>query len=246
MDAYDLLSLVTWVLAGAAGVVAVFWIRSAGTAGLRAALLAAAAAALTALTALAGYRMWLESYAIRSDVFFVSLVFRVLALACCVPGIFLLESVGRGGSRILASGICFLGALTCAVLSLLLMDLLSGWGLAATAAAVLLFCMVFCARSRRLELGRDRAWLTVCAVLAALMVARALVSFQTDMTAGQLLMLAGAALCLVSALWWAVCAFGREALRTPKTCRVFFFCGTLLAALSVSPIFDVSMLYSLT
>lgn len=245
---YEVCGTVTWVLTAVYVAVMPVYLRlESRNAGHGRSFVAATTvklvlSALFAVTSLISYRMSIESYAIHPDICFLSLALRVAGLACWVPADLLLQYIRLDGRRYRAGIVCFLAGQILFAVSLVLMDLLSGWFLTAILVAAGLFIMLAIMRAQRWQLGQERSLIMIYAVLLVLVPARALVSMLISPTASSLLMFLGAVLFLVSDVILSIWNYHSPDIRGLQNANwITYFSAAMLIALSVSPMFDVPL-----
>lgn len=242
MDSYDLLGVFTWVLTAASVALALLFLRQEkeGSAG-SAVILKLCASGTVAVLAAVSYTMSVASYAIRSDVYFMSLMLRTLGLFLCVPADGLLQYIRTDSRRYLAGILCFLGAQILFAASLLVMDLLSGWAVTLLAAAAALCSLWFVMRLQTWSPGREKSPIMIYTVLLALVAGRALASLLSDPSAAALSMFLGSALFVGSDLMLGMWNYHNGGVRLRGASHAAYFGATILIALSVSPMLDVPL-----
>lgn len=245
---YDSCGILTWVLVAVYAVLLPICLHSlrrrpdGGSGSLSVTALKTALSALCAAAAWVSLSMSLASYAIRSDIYFTSLMFRAAGLSCCVPGDLLLQYI-RSDNRLYRAGIaCFLAAQVLLIISLVLMDLFSGWVLTVVVLAGMAAGAFFLVRRGRWQFGREKVLLLAYIAALGLMTGRALASMLSSRTAGALVMFLGAALFLISDVFLGIWNYDRPEKRSLQiACWLAYFLGTMLIALSISPMFDVPL-----
>lgn len=245
---YDSYGVLTWILVAAYIAAVPLYLgserRNSGSGrSFRAALLfKLVLSSLCALTAWVSYGMSLASYAIRSDIYFVSLLLRAAALTCCIPADLLLQYIRRNNTLYRAGIGCFLAVQVLLALSLILLDLLSGWILTLIVVAVGAAAALLLTRLGRWQPGREKGLLAVYILMLIFMTARALASALTSWTGSTLLMFLGAALFLASDVFLGLWNYQHPDSRSlQNACRLLYFAGIMLIALSVSPMFDLPL-----
>lgn len=246
MDVYDLFGTLTWILLAVFVILLPIYLRAehrSGDAGgfRRAAVLKVCLSGLAAAVAVVSYNMSIASYAIRSDIYFVSLMLRVLGLFCCIPGDFFLQYIRRRSRLYMTGIVCFLAAQILLIASVTLMDLLTGWLLTLIVAASVLAAVAVTMKMQRWQLGPERAVLTIYTAALAVMTARSLVSLLSSPTGSSLLMFAGAALFCASDFVLGIWNYHDGGRRLRGAVHVLYFGAVMLIALSVSPMFDVPL-----
>lgn len=247
MDSYEVFGVLTWILVAVYAAVLVFYLRAEklndGDNGFcRATGLKLILSCIFTVTAVVSYNMSLQSYAIRPDLFFWAQLLVVIGLACCIPGDFFLQYIQRDNVRYRVGIGCFLGAQVLFLLSLVLMNLLSGWVTAILVAIGILVFVVVVMAVQKWQLGPEKALITAYTVVLSLVAAKAFSGIFYDRTVASLLMSLGTALFLISDVILGIWNYGRGREGLKYANWITYFSGTMLIALSVNPLFDVSMM----
>lgn len=242
-----------WVIANyitlgiviAYGVLLALYIRAetknADTAGFKRA--AALRLVLSALFCAVGLiSCWiLRFYSLAPDMFFMFKLIMALSLFLAMAGGLLLQYAQSDVKRLRIGLVCFI---IMQIMLIVPMCILNGIGWKELVFTAVILIMLWLLRKKQSwQPGAAKKPFMAYTVLLTFMASKAAVNMSQDMTVGAVLLAVGAALFLISYIFWGVHHFHSQKRLDANMNYVTFFAGMMLMALSASPEFSTSLIY---
>ncbi len=183
----------------------------------------------------------LRYYSLAPDLFFVFKLIMALSLFLALIGGLLLQYVSTDVKKLRGGLICLI---VMQIMLIVPMCILNGIGWKELVfTAVILVMLGLLRKKQSWQPGEAKKALTVYSVLLTFMASKAAVNMSQDMTVGAVLLSVGAALFLISYIFWGVHSFHSQKRSDINIYYITFFAGMMLIALSASPEFSTSLIY---